>query len=141
MCQCTVCSRIYEYNYRSGHTKRVCNSCRSNGRVDRVELKQRMVEYKGGRCVICGYSALLRALTFHHVRPATKAFNIAGAHNRSWDALQRELDKTVLLCIRCHMEVEAGFRDIPKDLEKDASSAGRHGPSRRRRRPGRPALA
>jgi 5-methylcytosine-specific restriction endonuclease McrA len=141
VCKCTVCSRVYPYDYRRGHTKLICNSCRSNRRVDRGALKRRMVEYKGGSCVVCGYSTLLRALTFHHVHPEAKAFNIAGAHNRSWQTLQAELDQTVLLCIRCHMEVEAGFRDLPRNVKREATTAAARMPRTLRRRPGRPASA
>jgi hypothetical protein len=100
-----------------------------------------MVEYKGGRCVLCGYSASLRALTFHHVVPEAKAFNIAGAHNRRWEALEHELDKTVLLCIRCHIEVEDGFRELPRTVTCDALAISLRFPAKARRSPGRPAAA
>jgi hypothetical protein len=84
-----------------------------------------MVEYKGGSCRLCGYSEVLRALTFHHVDPATKRFNFAGSHHRSWASLQRELDKTVLLCARCHIEVEDGSRSLPAEVVEEAERSDR----------------
>ena len=69
--------------------------------------KQRMVDYKGGACVLCGYSKCLRAMDFHHLDPSTKRSNIAPSHNRSWEALRLELDKCMLICSNCHYELEA----------------------------------
>jgi hypothetical protein len=106
--QCEDCGRQYAYDYRRGHSKRRCNSCRSNragleGRRERQELKQRMIAYKGGRCQRCGYSSCSRALSFHHIT-GDKRFNFAGSHTRSWSSLRAELDKCILLCLNCHAE-------------------------------------
>jgi hypothetical protein len=35
-----------------------------------------MVDYKGGACVLCGYSRCLRALDFHHFDPTNKRFRM-----------------------------------------------------------------
>jgi hypothetical protein len=75
--------------------------------LDRVDLKRRMVEYKGGACERCGYSRCLSALCFHHV--GEKTFNVAGSHTRSWETLRRELDRCILLCQNCHCEVHASL--------------------------------
>src|SRR5713226_5275826 len=58
--QYELCGRVYVYDYRKGHTKRECNSCRSNGRVNRTALKRQLVEYKGGCCELCGYDRCLQ---------------------------------------------------------------------------------
>jgi hypothetical protein len=75
-----------------------------------------MVEYKGGGCYLCGYDRCLRALDFHHLDPATKRFTIAGGHTRSWASLRTELDKCMLVCSNCHIELE------------QAATKGRRGP-------------
>ncbi len=106
LCTCSICGRCYFHDYRRGHTKLKCNSCRSNGGIDRVEAKRRMVEYKGGACHLCGYARCLRALDFHHVDPRTKKFSIAGSHTRSWESVRQELDKCMLVCSNCHVEIE-----------------------------------
>ena len=106
---CTGCGRRYLPDFRKGHTRRICNSCRSNvgGRAARQALKRRMVEYKGGRCQLCGYARCLRALCFHHRSDSLKRFTIASSHLRSWDSLSRELDTCVLVCHNCHAGVHA----------------------------------
>ncbi len=114
-CVCTVCGKKYKYIYENGrsvgsHNKKKCNSCHANhGRFSR---KDKMIEYKGGRCQLCGYARCNRALTFHHLDPQIKSFNFAGNHSRKWEAIQKELDKCILLCQNCHCEVHAGVRKV-----------------------------
>jgi hypothetical protein len=67
-----------------------------------------MVDYKGGGCCLCGYDGCLQALDFHHLDPAKKRFTIAGGHTRSWASLRTELDKCMLVCSNCHIELEPG---------------------------------
>ena len=73
----------------------------------RRALRERAVAYKGGRCEICGYARCSSALDFHHVDPWAKDFAIS-SRLTSFRAIQRELDKTVLLCATCHREVHDG---------------------------------
>jgi 5-methylcytosine-specific restriction endonuclease McrA len=64
------------------------------------------LEYKGGVCQICGYSKCKRALSFHYIDPKTKEFGISfRGFTRSWDKTKNELDKCILLCMNCHMEL------------------------------------
>lgn len=35
-----------------------------------LKRKKLIVEYKGGKCLLCHYDKCLRALTFHHRNPA-----------------------------------------------------------------------
>ena len=71
------------------------------------------IEYKGGKCILCGYDKCSRALEFHHVNPEEKEFGISkdGA-TRSWEKVKIELDKCVLLCANCHREVESGLVNL-----------------------------
>jgi hypothetical protein len=119
ICTCEQCGRRYAYDFRKGHTKRKCNSCRNGRRSDRRALKQRMVDYKGGRCEICGYDRCLRALDFHHRDPATKRFTIAHGHNRSWESLRLELDKCLLVCSNCHLEIEGSVAHNVRPRQSD----------------------
>lgn len=125
ICTCELCGRRYAYDFRKGHTKRKCNSCRANGWRDRRELKRRMVEHKGGRCQICGYERCLRALDFHHLDPTRKRFIIAHGHNRSWDSLRTELDECILVCSNCHNELDVGTARTtrPRKSDPDGDSA------------------
>jgi hypothetical protein len=73
-----------------------------------------LIEMKGGGCEKCGYNSDIRALTFHHLNPEKKSFPLStlGLGN-SWDAILKEVDKTQLLCIRCHFEEESRIKNTP----------------------------
>lgn len=109
-CKCQVCGREYIYNRTSGHTTIKCNSCMVNLR--RFKIKEKCLKIKGGECKRCGYSKCSRALTFHHINPATKKFNISGSHSRKWVDIEAELNKCILLCHNCHNEYHSGMWNI-----------------------------
>lgn len=102
MNECKECKREYEYDRKKGHTRKVCNSCMSNRQ--RFGVKEKAIEYKGGKCERCGYNRCIRALVFHHLDATKKSFGISGNHGRKWEMLIKELDKCILLCSNCHME-------------------------------------
>lgn len=80
----------------------------------RIKLRKMAREYKGGRCEICGYSKCDRALSFHHIDPKKKSFGLSDKGlTRSWDRVKKEIDKCVLLCANCHMEVHEGITQLP----------------------------
>jgi len=69
------------------------------------KFKTQCVEYKGGKCIKCGYNKYIGALDFHHLDPSQKDFTIAAT--KLWklnDLVIKELDKCVLLCSNCHRE-------------------------------------
>lgn len=103
-CTCIRCSRRYKHDKSKGHSKKVCGSCLFRARSRR--MKARAVEYKGGKCVRCGYSKCNRALQFHHTDRETKSFNISRLCTYAWAVVEKELDKTILLCGNCHCEEE-----------------------------------
>lgn len=76
--------------------------------------KQKAVDYKGGKCVCCGYSECLAAMDFHHRNPAEKEGYGAGALKAHWtfERNMPELDKCELVCVRCHREIHAGHRSL-----------------------------
>lgn len=74
-------------------------------KIDRArKRKQECISYLGGECQACGYSNCSKALTFHHIDPDTKSFNISEKVDAPWEVVREELDKCVLLCFNCHME-------------------------------------
>lgn len=77
----------------------------------RKRAKQKLVDYKGGNCVCCGYSKCIDALHFHHLDPATKKFRIGGS-SKSLETLMKEADKCILVCGNCHTEIHAGLIDL-----------------------------
>ena len=76
--------------------------------VRRQTLRKEAVEYKGGKCLICGYTGLPSVMDFHHLDPSTKEFDISSKVTKLEDLIE-ELQKCVLLCCRCHREVHEGL--------------------------------
>lgn len=72
----------------------------------RRKVRLMAIEYGGSACQICGYNKCNRALSFHHKDPTKKDFGLA-AHGltRAWEKTKKELDKCILVCANCHMEI------------------------------------
>ena len=74
----------------------------------RKEIRQKAVDYLGGKCSICGYNKCIEALEFHHKNPTEKDFSISRkGHCRSWERVKSEIEKCDLLCANCHREIHA----------------------------------
>ena len=81
----------------------------------RKKLRELARTYKGGKCAICDYNKSQRALSFHHLNPKEKDFDLSSRGlTRSWERIKKEIDKCVLLCANCHMEVHDGITQLPK---------------------------
>ena len=72
----------------------------------------KIAKIKESGCIQCGYNAHPETLQFHHMDPSTKKFGIGSSVMRSWEKLQAEINKCVLLCANCHCEVENGHRTL-----------------------------
>ena len=78
----------------------------------RYKIKSFLVNYKGGKCCVCGYDKYIGALDFHHINPNTKDFNIsANTSYQNLEILKKEVDKCILVCSNCHREIHAGLID------------------------------
>lgn len=88
-----------------------CKKCRVEAvQKRRDKIKELAIEYKGGKCCICGYNKCHSALEFHHLNPETKDFGIgANGYTRSWKDVKDELDKCILVCANCHRELHSGI--------------------------------
>ena len=86
----------------------------------RRKLKAMAIEYKGGKCQVCGYEKSIGALAFHHRDPEKKDFNIS-AKSYAYERLKKEVDKCVLVCGNCHIEIHEeiqnkGYSDIINNI-------------------------
>lgn len=127
---CLVCNEaiLSGRKYCSEKCRTVHNSFRPPTRFNPVKaviewrqrLKLRAIQYKGGGCQVCGYNRCVRALTFHHLLPAQKDFNVSGS-TRAWRVVKAELDKCILLCSNCHAEAHDGMLDVCKLAESDSN--------------------
>jgi hypothetical protein len=81
----------------------------------RKRLGEMAREYKGSKCAVCGYNKCSRALVFHHLNPEEKDFGLSSRGlTRSWERIKKELDKCILLCANCHMEVHDNITQLPE---------------------------
>ncbi len=77
-------------------------------RKRRKLIRERAIEYKGGKCESCGYQRCNEALEFHHSDPKKKGFSISSkGYTRSWERVKQELDKCMILCANCHRELHS----------------------------------
>ena len=87
----------------------LCPHCYREYRA--LAKKQKAIDYLGGHCVSCGRTDIA-VLTFHHVHPETKEYNIAGNFDKPWSELVKELDKCEVRCLNCHAIIHYGRRSI-----------------------------
>lgn len=114
---CQICGKTFSPIIH-GETRKYCFECSPQVDKDisrataitaiRRAIKKRLVEYKGGKCELCGYNKCIGALQFHHSNPEEKDFDISKVVNSSSGAdmqkLYSEVDKCLLLCSNCHAE-------------------------------------
>ena len=92
-----------------------CKDCNNKITYEKqLQRKRDAVEYKGGKCCVCGYNKYVGAMDFHHLDPATKDYNISRLTTYSIDIMKTELDKCMLLCRNCHAEIHHGLVDLTK---------------------------
>jgi predicted nucleic acid-binding Zn ribbon protein len=122
---CVICNEIFKTNIKS---KTSCSKeCRrifkknylrsrsyeyDNLKYWRIDNKKKSIEYKGGKCVVCGYNKCSRSLDFHHLDPNEKDYNISRNKNKKFENMIPELDKCVLVCKNCHGEIHEGIIQI-----------------------------
>lgn len=97
---CFECSPSYSKNDNKGRGQTITSIRRA--------IKQVLVDYKGNKCSICGYSKNLAALQFHHLDPDQKDFDISTEvtlNDFSIDNYYKEIDKCILVCANCHAEL------------------------------------
>lgn len=85
----------------------------------RRKIKEMAVDSKGGKYSICGYNKYIGALEFHHIDPNKKDFGLGmSGMTRSWERVQKELAKCLLVCANCHREIHGGRVKVAK-LDKN----------------------
>ena len=69
------------------------------------EKRLKAINLLGGRCAHCGNEYHHSAMDFHHIDPETKEKSNGGKGIQtglSWDKIENELSKLLLLCANCH---------------------------------------
>ena len=106
ICDVSTSSVIkYGESKQGGRTEKEIREQRRERKQNlREEQKRKSVEYLGGKCEKCGYDNSLVALQFHHEED--KQFEISSRLGGiTWENLKQELDKCILLCANCHIEL------------------------------------
>lgn len=109
---CTVCG-----NRLLGNQTRYCSSeCKrsldntstyQNQKTRAITRKLHFVKLLGGCCAHCGYAKNLASLTFHHLDPSKKKYNLDARSLSSapMKLLEEEIRNCLLLCHNCHQEL------------------------------------
>lgn len=103
-----------EFAFYPSQNRWKCLKCQSEATQKRRDkIKAMSVQYKGGKCHICGYDKCYNALEFHHLDPNKKDFGIANkGYTRSWEKVKEELDKCIMVCANCHREIHDGLINL-----------------------------
>lgn len=79
----------------------------------RKKIRDMAIEFKGGKCNICGYDKCNAALEFHHIDNRKKDFGLSmNGITRSWEKTKKELEKCILVCSNCHREIHSGVTQL-----------------------------
>lgn len=105
--QCQDCDADISHRNKAAFLCEACYKDRNCKRVTkyRRRLKQRAIEYLGGKCQQCGYAKCPLAFDFHHKDPSEKDFTISNYSNLCWAKIEAEIKKCILLCANCHREL------------------------------------
>lgn len=96
---CKTCGKVF---HQAGRNLE-CTTCRN--KINRDKNKTLALQYKGGKCSLCGYNKCIKALEFHHLDPTKKEISLSASWGNNFEKIKLELDKCVLLCANCHREV------------------------------------
>jgi hypothetical protein len=99
------CSNNCKQKHHYHRVKEQTNTYHSQT-VRALKRKLQLIEMMGGACEKCGYNTNISALHFHHQDSYQKSFKLGmrTLSNRSWESIQEEAKKCVLLCANCHAE-------------------------------------
>ena len=110
--ECITCGRKIPRNRRNG---RRCYCCIQKERENITLEKVHVIV--GTKCWLCPYDKGLAGtpmLDFHHMKDKSFELSKRKLTNHSWTRVWEELQKCMLLCCRCHREVERGFHEQSK---------------------------
>jgi len=93
--------------WRKKHWHKIRDKVVKRNRELVLKHKQKLVNYLGGKCSVCGYDKCLGALHFHHKNEKEKEFGISNYLLCNLKMLKKEADKCILICANCHRELHA----------------------------------
>ena len=107
-----ACNFKFEKQSKKGYARWRCLKCSSERQIkSHKNTKIKLVMACGGKCNICGYDRCMSAMEFHHLDRDKKEFQIS-RKSFSFDRKLEEAKKCLLVCCRCHREIEAGMVSV-----------------------------
>jgi len=118
--QCTSCGTNLDQN-KDGSWPTVCAKCQPKQR-DRYRVnKQKIINFKGGKCKNCEYNKAY-GLDLHHRDPKLKDEKWTKIRTYPLEKLKDELEKCDILCKNCHGMIH--IKDVVKsDIYRKRKSA------------------
>lgn len=105
-CKCGETDKSKFYRNGDDYMRGLCKKCHNKSAVERFrKYKAEAVDYKGGKCEVCGYDKCLGSMDFHHKDPSLKDPKWKQMRTWKFDRLKDELDKCMLVCRNCHGEI------------------------------------
>ena len=112
MLKCLICSNSLK-GKQTMYCGRACKNIAINKRhqVYSVQkergfnVKLKLIELKGSKCSVCNYNKNSAALCFHHTKDKKFQIDMRKCSNTKWESLVEEVNKCILLCHNCHMEL------------------------------------
>ena len=87
-----------------GHKRSICGKCQNQYNIESGRKKKAyMRKMLGGKCAFCEYSKYQCSLDVHHLDPKTKDHTFNASRGWSYEKIDEELKKCILLCRNCHM--------------------------------------
>jgi hypothetical protein len=77
-------------------------SKRETRRALRRRKKDKFIALLGGKCSKCEQEYHRSVYDFHHINPEDKEHDWHTLRELSWDVIEKEIEKCILLCANCH---------------------------------------
>ena len=87
-------------------------------RKEHIAIYNESVDGFKKQCELCGYNEFKGALDFHHKNPEDKSFAIAKFDKYSYERIEAEIEKCMVVCSNCHRELHYLDRRRKQDLEE-----------------------
>lgn len=101
--------KLYKYQKDGATPEEAKQACQKAWR-ELSGQKRAYINSHKKECAECGYNTHTSALDFHHTRD--KAFTLAQASGHSYESVDAEIAKCVVLCSNCHRLLHAGIISI-----------------------------
>lgn len=103
--ECGEIKPITEYYISNNKILHTCKNCTRKKQREKYHKKQEELNnYKKQlSCKKCGENRFY-LLDFHHINPKEKEYSISSNPNASFQTIQKEIEKCIVLCSNCHRE-------------------------------------